>query len=99
MLCSISLGYLTYHQQCKFGDLLFTFDNTTYELLKIQSRKHIGEVFICHSTNTISDNMGNKMETLYGNKGFMTETRIYKGSMLQQSLRYETDTSIASFSY
>ena len=56
-------------------------------------------MFFSHSTNTISDNMGNKMETLNGNKGFVTETRIYKGSMLQHSVRYETDTSIACFSY
>ena len=99
MLCFIYLGYLTYHQQDKSGDLLFTFDKTTFELLKIYSKEHIGEVFISHSNNTISDNMGNKMEILYGNKGFVSETRIYKGSMLQHSARYETDTSIASFCY
>ena len=99
MLCFIYLGYLTYHQQDKSGDLLFTFDKTTFELLKIYSKEHTGEVFISHSNNTISDNMGNKMEILYGNKGFVSETRIYKGSMLQHSARYETDTSIASFSY
>ena len=39
------------------------------------------------------------MEMLYGNKGFITETRIYKGSMLQHSVRYETDISAVSYSY
>ena len=75
-----------------------TFDNTTYELLTIYSKKHTGEVFINHSTNTVIDNMGNRMEILCGNKGFVTETRIYKDSMLQHSVRYETNTSVASYS-
>ena len=92
IIFSIYLGYLTYHQQDKSVDMLFTFDNTTYELLKIHSRKHTGEVFISHSTNTISDNMGNKMEIKYGKKGFVTETRIYKGSVMQHSVRYENMT-------
>ena len=98
ILYLIYLGYLTYHQQDKYEDLFFTFDNATYELLKIYSKKHTGEVFISHSTNTVSDNMENRMEILYGNKGFVTETRIYKGSMLQHSVRYKTDTSVASYS-
>ena len=85
---SLNLGYLTYHQQDKSQDLLFTFDNATYKLLKIYSKSGNGEVFISHSANTISDNMGNKIEVIYGKKGFITETRIYKSSMLRHSVRY-----------
>lgn len=69
----------------------------TYELLKIQSRNRAGEVFINHSNNTISDNMGNKLEISYGNRGFITETRIYKSSMLQHSVRYGIDSSVTPF--
>ena len=86
---SFYLGYLTYHQKDKTQDLLFKFDSTTFELLQIYSGNHNGKVFISHSNNTFTDNIGNKMEVVYGGKGFITETRIYKGSLLQHSVRYE----------
>ena len=86
------LGYLTYHQQDKSEDLLFMFDNATYELIKIYAKNHNGEVLINHANNVISDNMENKIEIIYGSKGFITETRIYKGSSLQHSVGYENLT-------
>ena len=84
---SFFIGHFVFEQLDQSPVNRYLFDKTSFKLLQIRSADNTTFVTVDHSSNQISDNVGNSVKIFYGDNGFIIQLQLYKKSALLHSVR------------